>query len=131
MSVNSDVVNQGIVLASILAGFAFVIAAEIALREPVPQTLRDVSLSFVVTGMLCLTAVAFGILYFAIENNQRGRDNVGYEFILFLSAAGLSFILALSNLFFKRFAKADKRYLVMFAGFLIGLIGVTMLLLRN
>jgi hypothetical protein len=111
VEVNDQVVSQGIVFATVVAGFAFVIAAEIALREPLPKELAESAINFLATGLMGIVTAATGVLYFgnAWGTAQRadsgnGLFELGNGFLLFMAATGLAFLVSIISLFRRRFA---------------------------
>lgn len=104
MQVTPDVVSQGIVFSTILAGFCFVIATEIALREPVPETLGELAAIFFAVGITAMMGAGFGIIYFADVGNPKHQNYIASIYLLTLALISLMFVIALGFLFYKRFS---------------------------
>lgn len=105
VEINDQVVSQGIVLLSVLTGFAFVISADIALREQNPNKIHNVAFLFFGVGMISLIGVTSGIVYFATSNNPKRQEEASGYFLILLLATGLIFLLALIALFRRSFEK--------------------------
>jgi len=114
--VNSDVVSQGIVLLSVLSGFAFVIAAEVALRDPFPEDMQRVAYLFFATGLYCVLTVALGVLYFVQGMGPGWTQGLSFAFAVSFPGSVLVFVLSLVHLFRLRFSGGVRRDLFTWLG---------------
>jgi cytochrome bd-type quinol oxidase subunit 2 len=81
MTVTTDVINQGIVLASILAGFAFSITAQVIMGEDKSKNAQRLSYQLLGVGLVCLFAVVIGIVYLASVDDAADHRVRGYAFL--------------------------------------------------
>jgi hypothetical protein len=101
MDVNDDVLSQGIVFASILAGFSFSLAARLVVSKRAQKTDQVIAGGLFDAGFISLTAVAMGIVQFATQDHSDDVETIGWIFIgLLLYAAG-TFIIAMTRMFRK------------------------------
>jgi hypothetical protein len=122
VEVNDQVVSQGIVFASIMAGFAFVIAAEIALREPIPKELEFPAFSFLGTGLFGIVAAAAGVFYFGTAQDAAQQSKLGIVFLGAIGGTGLMFLRSILSLFRRRFAGKTLRDFYMLMAAIIALV---------
>lgn len=88
MVVTNEAIGQGVVLASILSGFAFAIATQIALTPDRSTKLQSIALVFLISGSLGLASIVFGMLTLMTQGNaERLSTNVTYFFIALLFSA--------------------------------------------
>ena len=106
MEINADVISQGIVLVSVLAGFAFFIAADIALRDGMPKPMEHVALFFFTTGLVLIFTASIGVIYFANDANKPIQRQYGMVFLLFLVLSVCAFIFSLHQLLHAKMSSA-------------------------
>jgi hypothetical protein len=92
MVINDEAVRQGVVLATILTGFAFAIAAQIVLGEDKSMASDILASGFLLAGLYSLGAVIVAIVYFAYTGNSVAQRNLSGGFFGLLSLAILAFI---------------------------------------
>ena len=106
MEINADVISQGIVLVSILAGFAFFIAADIALRDRTTKPMEHVALFFFATGLVLVFTASIGVIYYANAANKPIQRQYGMVFLLFLVLSICAFIASLHQLLREKMSSA-------------------------
>ena len=83
-----EAIRLGVVLASILAAFAFTIGAETAQRHDISEHEEELSGDFFFVGVICVVAAATGIIYFiSIGSDADERFLPGLFFIYLLGGA--------------------------------------------
>ena len=127
---NSEVISQGIVLLGVLAGFAFVIAAEIVLRDPKPEKLERIASNFFMVGLVSLVTVEVGIVYLALAGQPEKQESPARIFVFGLAACGVIFVLALLSLFHARFSGGARRQMLFATGAVIVMAILTATFLR-
>jgi predicted membrane channel-forming protein YqfA (hemolysin III family) len=115
VSGTDDAINQGIVLAGVLTGFAFVIAAELALREVRVKQSERLAYGFFLVGLSCLTAVAVGILYFANEPGTNDQRLLSIVFFILLTLGALIFLYTMAELIRLNIQEREERFALLLA----------------
>jgi hypothetical protein len=112
VEITEDVISQGVVMVSILSGFAFFIAAEIALRDGTPEHMERVALWFFGTGLVLFFTAALGIIFFANDGNKSIQQQYGIVFLFFLVVSVCAFVVSLHQLLRAKMSPASYVALV-------------------
>jgi hypothetical protein len=115
MSGTDDAINQGIVLAGILTGFAFVIAAQFGQERSKIEQSERLAYGFFSVGLCCLTAVVLGILYFANEDDDFDQTLLSALFFVMLAIGGGVFLHTMSELIRWNIQEQTERRVLLYA----------------
>jgi uncharacterized membrane protein len=89
-----DAIRLGIVLAGILAAFAFTIGAETAQRHELTEHEEELSSDFFFVGVICLVAAITGVIYFVSIGRDADEQYLPALFFLYLLGGIAYFVLS-------------------------------------
>jgi hypothetical protein len=93
MDFNDNVISQGIVLASILAGFGLATAAQIALSSGQSEKRKSIAHLFIASSLFSVTAAILGMIAMGLETdtNQFHVSVLAYVVCLVFALVGFVF----------------------------------------
>src|SRR3954468_890766 len=93
MDFSDNVISQGIVLASILAGFGLATSAQIALGSGQNEKRKSIAHLFIASSLFSVTAAMLGMIAMGLETdtNQFHLSVLAYVVCLMLSLIGFVF----------------------------------------
>jgi hypothetical protein len=83
-----------VVLAGVLAAFAFLIAVETAQRHEITEHEEELSSDFFFVGVVCIVAAVTGIIYFISIGRDADEQYLPILFFIYLAGAIAYFVLS-------------------------------------
>ena len=98
MDFNDNVISQGSVLASILAGFGLATAAQIALSSGQSEKRRSIAHLFIASSLFSVTAAILGMIAIGLETDTNQFHVSVLAYVVCLVFALVGFVLGIDGL---------------------------------
>src|SRR3954454_520505 len=98
MDFNDNVLSQGIVLASILAGFGLATAAQIALSSGQSEQRKSIAHLFIASSLFSVTAAMLGMIAIGLETDTNQFHVSVLVYVVCLVFALLGFVFGIDGL---------------------------------
>lgn len=119
MEITEDVISQGIVVISILAGFSFAISAELLMRRSLPKVTEKIAAMFAIGGLASIVTALIGIMYFGSPHLPAQRGDSASTFLALLLGSISWFIYTFLYLVTERVEDPVWKTLIKSIGYLV------------